>query len=189
VGPTTTTTSRQRHCRARHSSRTSRATTTTASKTRMARIALPRALPYSPMARQGRSPIGRSKDSSGTSMAPEGTRGAYSWGWRTCQACVGQGGRWPSGAGTTIKTEESLLTKAGQFEVLARGQSPPDCGYGWWNATTLMCDYWVLPPPTPALMVAPVLMDYSTMAMGAVKGAIAALFLSWVAKKMTGRTD
>jgi hypothetical protein len=62
--------------------------------------------------------------------------------------------------------EESSSTKAGQFEVLAQGQSPPDCGYGWWNVTTLMFDYWVLTPPMPAPMVAPVLTDYSTMAMG-----------------------
>jgi hypothetical protein len=41
----------------------------------------------------------------------------------------------------------------------------------------------------PAPMVAPLLVDYSTMAMGAVKGAIAALFLSWAAKKMTGKTE
>jgi hypothetical protein len=26
---------------------------------------------------------------------------------------------------------------------------PPDCGQGWWNATTSKCDYWIPPPPTP----------------------------------------
>ena len=55
-----------------------------------------RAPPSSPTARQGRSPIGRSNDSSGTSMAHERKRGAYSWGWKTCRARVGRGGRWPS---------------------------------------------------------------------------------------------
>lgn len=24
---------------------------------------------------------------------------------------------------------------------------PPDCGNGWWNYTTLQCDYWIPPPP------------------------------------------
>jgi hypothetical protein len=59
------------------------AITTMASKTRTTSTS-PRALPFSPTARQGHSPIGRSEDSSGTSTAPEGTRGAYLWGWRTC---------------------------------------------------------------------------------------------------------
>jgi hypothetical protein len=28
---------------------------------------------------------------------------------------------------------------------------PPNCGYGWWNATTSKCDYWIPPPdPTPS---------------------------------------
>lgn len=28
---------------------------------------------------------------------------------------------------------------------------PPDCGNGWWNYTTEVCDYWIPPPePTPA---------------------------------------
>jgi hypothetical protein len=25
---------------------------------------------------------------------------------------------------------------------------PPDCGQGWWNASTTKCDYWIPPPPT-----------------------------------------
>lgn len=38
---------------------------------------------------------------------------------------------------------------------------PPDCGNGWWNATTAKCDYWIPPPdPTPAPTVAcPVCVD------------------------------
>lgn len=32
---------------------------------------------------------------------------------------------------------------------------PPDCGNGWWNYTTMKCDYWIPPPPpTPAPTVA-----------------------------------
>lgn len=65
---------------------------------------------------------------------------------------------------------------------------PPDCGYGWWNFTSSQCDYWVPPPPTPAPTVASAPTDYSSVTMGAVGGAIAALFLSWAAKKMAGRT-
>jgi len=26
---------------------------------------------------------------------------------------------------------------------------PPNCGNGWWNATTEKCDYWIPPPPPP----------------------------------------
>lgn len=26
---------------------------------------------------------------------------------------------------------------------------PPDCGDGWWNYTTEVCDYWIPPTPTP----------------------------------------
>jgi hypothetical protein len=32
---------------------------------------------------------------------------------------------------------------------------PPDCGQGWWNATTSKCDYWIPPPPTPQPTTAP----------------------------------
>ena len=43
-----------------------------------------RIAPGSPMARRGRSPIGRSEDSSGASTAPSKTSSAYSGGWKTC---------------------------------------------------------------------------------------------------------
>jgi hypothetical protein len=32
---------------------------------------------------------------------------------------------------------------------------PPDCGQGWWNATTSKCDYWIPPPPTDLPTTAP----------------------------------
>ena len=50
----------------------------------VARITLPRAPPSSPMPRQGRSPIGRSEDSSGMSTAPKGTRVHTCGGKGTC---------------------------------------------------------------------------------------------------------
>ena len=89
------------------------ATTMAASKMRMVRIALPWAPPFSPTARQMCSQIERSEDSSSTSRAHKGTRDAYLWGWRTCQARIGQGGRWPSDTGTMAKMEELMSTMAG----------------------------------------------------------------------------
>jgi hypothetical protein len=73
---------------------------------------------------------------------------------------------------------------------------PPDCGYGWWNATTKKCDYWVPPPPTPMPSVRPTMPcpsceESSVMAMvlSAAGGAVVALLLNWVVKKMMGGRD
>lgn len=66
---------------------------------------------------------------------------------------------------------------------------PPDCGYGWWNSETLQCDYWVPPPPTVAPTVAPTPTDYSALGIGAAGGAALVLFLSWAARKRTGRAE
>mmetsp|Transcript_22266 Transcript_22266/g.48290 ORF Transcript_22266/g.48290 Transcript_22266/m.48290 type:complete len:610 (+) Transcript_22266:161-1990(+) len=60
---------------------------------------------------------------------------------------------------------------------------PPDCGNGWWNATTGVCDYWI-PPPVPPKPV-----DYGTLAKGAGAGVFATLVLVWVAKKINGNDD
>ena len=61
---------------------------------------------------------------------------------------------------------------------------PHDCGDGWWNATTEVCDYWI-PPPEP-----PKPTDYPVLIKGAVAGAVVALFLNWlVTKKMSGRSE
>lgn len=59
--------------------------------------------------------------------------------------------------------------------------APHDCGNGWWNVSTSQCDYWVPPPPAPTPT------DYPTLAKGAVGGAVVALALAWLVKKMTSR--
>lgn len=67
---------------------------------------------------------------------------------------------------------------------------PPDCGNGWWNATTLRCDYWVPPPntPAPAPTLAPAI-HAGMVAPWAVGGAIVGFLMSWMAMKMmTNRT-
>ena len=73
---------------------------------------------------------------------------------------------------------------------------PPDCGYGWWNFTTEQCDYWVPPAPTPnptdaPTMPCPTVNARSNKELGtaAVAGAVVALVLNWLAKKMMGRNE
>ena len=58
---------------------------------------------------------------------------------------------------------------------------PHDCGNGWWNDTTLQCDYWIPPPPAPKPT------DYPALLKGAAGGAAVALLASWLVKKMSGR--
>jgi len=60
---------------------------------------------------------------------------------------------------------------------------PPDCGNGWWNATTEQCDYWV-PPPEP-----PKPTDWPALCKGAGVGAILALGAGWGAKKIMGKSE
>lgn len=69
-------------------------------------------------------------------------------------------------------------------DTFAPTPAPVDCGEGWWNAQTLQCDYWVPPPPAPKPP-----MDKTTLVTGAVAGAVVALLLSWVVKKMSGRNE
>ena len=68
-------------------------------------------------------------------------------------------------------------------ETLAPTPSPPpDCGNGWWNSTTLQCDYWVPPPPTPPPTMAPAM--YARMvAPWAVGGAVVAFLVSCLVMK------
>jgi hypothetical protein len=73
---------------------------------------------------------------------------------------------------------------------------PPDCGYGWWNFTTLQCDYWIPPAPTPMptekpTMPCPSCEQASTAALvqAASGGAVVALVLNWAVKKMFGGRD
>lgn len=73
---------------------------------------------------------------------------------------------------------------------------PPDCGYGWWNATTLKCDYWIPPAPTPNPTYMPTFACPSCEERGvtelgyaAVGGAVVALVLNWAVKKVMGRGD
>ena len=67
-------------------------------------------------------------------------------------------------------------------ETFAPTPGPLDCGNGWWNDNTLQCDYWIPPPPAP-----PAPIDYTTLMKGAAGGAIGALLLLWLVKKVTGR--
>ena len=73
---------------------------------------------------------------------------------------------------------------------------PPDCGYGWWNATTKKCDYWIPPAPTPMPTDKPTIpcpscedMGTKEMIQAGVAGAVIALVLNWLVKKMNGRGD
>ena len=62
-------------------------------------------------------------------------------------------------------------------ETYAPTAAPHDCGNGWWNATTLQCDYWIPPPPAPKPT------DYPSLLKGAAGGAIVALLVSWFMNK------
>ena len=73
---------------------------------------------------------------------------------------------------------------------------PPDCGYGWWNFTTKKCDYWIPPPPTPSPTEKPTMPCPSCKEMGTIElataivaGAVVALVLNWLVKKMCGRNE
>jgi hypothetical protein len=85
---------------------------------------------------------------------------------------------------------------------------PPDCGNGWWNFETKQCDYWVPPPVTPdptsapsagcpeclecpvvvtaAAMDATAYTSYQTIGFAAATGAVVALSLSALFKKIRG---
>ncbi|KAL3769826.1 hypothetical protein ACHAWO_011316 [Cyclotella atomus] len=80
--------------------------------------------------------------------------------------------------------------------TLAPTPGPHDCGYGWWNATTLKCDYWIPPPPTPfptekPTMPCPSCEEKGTVVLvqSAAVGAVVALVLNWAVKKMLGGRD
>ena len=73
---------------------------------------------------------------------------------------------------------------------------PPDCGNGWWNFTSKKCDYWIPPAPTPMptdkpTMPCPSCDEKSTVALAgsAAAGAIVALVLNVIGKKMFGGRD
>jgi len=74
---------------------------------------------------------------------------------------------------------------------------PPDCGNGWWNYTINDCSYWIPPPPTPQPTAAPFAcpscetqpLSTKYMVSAALVGAVAALVLNWLVKKMFGRGD
>lgn len=68
-------------------------------------------------------------------------------------------------------------------ETYAPTPGPHDCGNGWWNDTTLQCDYWVPPPPAPK----PV--HWGAMFKGAVGGAVLTVLASWALKKRNGRDE
>lgn len=68
-------------------------------------------------------------------------------------------------------------------ETSAPTPAPHDCGDGWWNDETMQCDYWI--PPSPST---PTPIDYTTLTKGAAGGAVGAVLLLWLIKKMTGRT-
>ncbi len=68
---------------------------------------------------------------------------------------------------------------------------------GWWNYTINDCSYWIPPPPTPQPTVAPFAcpscdtqpLSTKSMVSAALVGAVAALALNWLVKKMCGRGD
>lgn len=73
---------------------------------------------------------------------------------------------------------------------------PPDCGYGWWNSTTKQCDYWIPPAPTPMptdkpTMPCPSCEEKSSVSLAgsAAAGAVVALVLNVVGRKMFGGRD
>lgn len=68
-------------------------------------------------------------------------------------------------------------------DTYAPTPGPHDCGNGWWNDTTLQCDYWIPPPPAPKPT------DYPALLKGAAGGAVVALLASWLVKKMSGGND
>lgn len=70
----------------------------------------------------------------------------------------------------------------GDETVAPTPSPPPDCGNGWWNSTTLQCDYWVPPPPTPPPTMAPAI--YARMvAPWAVGGAVVASLVGCLVMK------
>ena len=98
-------------------------------------------------------------------------------------------------AGTCLNGPEADF-ELGDDTLAPTESPPPDCGYGWWNATTKKCDYWIPPVPTPMptekpTMPCPSCEETSTMALvqSAAVGAVVALVLNWGVKKMFGGRD
>jgi hypothetical protein len=104
---------------------------------------------------------------------------------------VAEAGLFPS-LDESIPAQEACLNPPdidfalGDATLAPTAGPPPDCGNGWWNATTTKCDYWIPPPePTPSPTAAcPVCEDcgsttvmaaehpYASGAMGVVLGAV-----------------
>lgn len=74
---------------------------------------------------------------------------------------------------------------------------PPDCGFGWWNASIDACSYWIppIPPPTniPSFtpthepIICPEAITTKSQLTSGVYGAIIALILSFIISKIMNR--
>mmetsp|Transcript_14190 Transcript_14190/g.30833 ORF Transcript_14190/g.30833 Transcript_14190/m.30833 type:complete len:558 (-) Transcript_14190:136-1809(-) len=107
-----------------------------------------------------------------------------------CLRDVAAAGLMPSLLSTSNSSDVSAACLNGPLTDFVLGDdtyaptpAPHDCGEGWWNDITLQCDYWIPPPPAPTPT------DYPALVKGAIGGAVVALALSWVVKKMSGRNE